>query len=462
MEYRLLRPSSHPLFRPIPAVKGSKVFSSIVVVISCFNDYDRVTLGQLIREFGGEVQETLTRRNQSDKLAVTHVIGGSEGDRVTEARRQKYKVVDPSWVIESIINDKLMDENQFPLKGEAYVSYKGRTDDLWPEAVKSADNNPQGWAPRDDFSDLIVDELQQRTPDQSLPRRIRASTPSTGRSIGKLEAPRTSTPISAVPSRLRTLKLNDRTLDMNKPFKPNFRGLTQAVEDIPSPGSTSGDTSNDNLTTSMVGRILREVAVKTAKPQRNAPVVAIASSTITVSDRGELALSTNRRSPRKSAAKQKPIAKAVCSAEDKSDRMGEMMALRARMTERLEQRNREIANQIAENGTAPSGSVSEKPTQEAGSLRGRKRGQSSTTGTAPSSKRSSEVESARLSDAEVPQPLIEWQPAMPSKLSSNSILNFEESLDVTRPPVPQVTNPSDATRAELSVRKLVFCVYQSF
>ncbi|KAK6055449.1 BRCA1 protein [Cooperia oncophora] len=141
MEYRLLKPSSHPLFRPLPAVKDSKVFSDIVAVISCFNDYEKSTLAQLIREFGGQVQETLTKRNQADQRAVTHVIGGAEGERVTEARRQKFKVVDPSWVIESIINDKIMKEDLFPLKGEAYASYKGRADDLWPDASKSGRNS---------------------------------------------------------------------------------------------------------------------------------------------------------------------------------------------------------------------------------------------------------------------------------------------------------------------------------
>ncbi|KAE9420487.1 hypothetical protein Angca_002079, partial [Angiostrongylus cantonensis] len=69
-------------------------------------------------------------------LAVTHVIGGSEGARVIEARRQRFKVVDPSWIVESIINDKRMKEDHFPLEAKAYASYKGRTDDFWPEAVR--------------------------------------------------------------------------------------------------------------------------------------------------------------------------------------------------------------------------------------------------------------------------------------------------------------------------------------
>ncbi|KAK6030105.1 BRCA1 protein, partial [Ostertagia ostertagi] len=339
MEHRLLKPSSHPLFRPFPAVRDSKVFSNIVAVISCFSDHERLTLAQLIKEFGGKVQETLTRRNRGDQLAVTHVIGGSEGDRVMEARRQKFKVVDPSWVIESIINDKLMKEDQFALKGEAYASYEGRTDDLWPEATRNSRLRSSGLgkssvqeAPRDDFSDLI--------------------------------------------------------------------------------------------TTSMVGRILKEVAVKTAavKPQRSAPVAASSSiPPASVQDLDKPQQSTRQ-------AKQKSVAKAVCSTKDEQDRMGDMMALRARMTERLEQRNREIANQLAENNPAPEGPLSGKPTQEVGSLRGRKRGQPSTEEAEPSSKRSSQLGTARSSEHETPRPLIEWQPAMPSKCGSTSGDTSNDSL----------------------------------
>nr|CDJ90994.1 BRCT domain containing protein [Haemonchus contortus] len=453
MEYRLLKSYSHPLFRPLPAVRESKVFSNVVAVISCFSDHERSTLAQLIKEFGGEVQEKLTKRNQGDQRAVTHVIGGSEGDRVAEARRQKFKVVDPSWVIESIVNDKLMKEDLFPLEGEAYVSYGGRTDDLWPEAARAANSgrlrastsgrSSEQEVPRDDFSDLIVDELQlDRTPDQLIPRKTRATTSNTRPSMEE-EAFKTSTPISAVPSRLRFMRLNDRTLDMNKPFKPNFQGLTQAVENIPSPGSTSGDTSHDSLTTTMVGRILKEGVIKTAtaKPQRNARVSANSLTTsASAHDLGTHSPS-KRRSTRKCVTRQGSAAKTVCSTIEKPD-LDEMMALRAQMTEKLQQRNREFANQLAERNATAKDLPSQQPSQ-VGSLRGRKRGQPSTADAERPSKRPSQTSTGTSSEQETLRPLIEWQPAVPSKLTPNSVLNFEEPLNVTRPPVSQGTNFSD-------------------
>ncbi|KAK6009526.1 hypothetical protein OSTOST_25537, partial [Ostertagia ostertagi] len=118
-------------------------------------------VAQLIKEFGGKVQETLTRRNRGDQLAVTHVIGGSEGDRVMEARRQKFK-------------ERRM------------RSYEEEWDEeiLWPEATRNSRLRSSGLgkssvqeAPRDDFSDLIVDELQtDRTPEQTLLKRRPATT----------------------------------------------------------------------------------------------------------------------------------------------------------------------------------------------------------------------------------------------------------------------------------------------
>ncbi|VDO40301.1 unnamed protein product [Haemonchus placei] len=290
---------------------------------------------------------------------------------------------------------------------------------------------------------MIVDELQvDRTPEQLIPRKTRATTSNTRPSIEE-EAFKTSTPISAVPSRLRSMRLNDRTLDMKKPFKPNFRGLTQAVENIPSPGSTSGDTSNDSLTTTMVGRILKEGVIKTAtgKPQRNARAGANSLNTsASAHDLGAHSPS-KKRSTRKCVTRQGSAAKTVCSTIERPE-LDEMMALRAQMTEKLQQRNREFAIQLAERTATAKDLPSEQPSQ-VGSLRGRKRGQPSTDDAERPSKRSSQTSTGNSSEQETLRPLIEWQPAVPSKLTSNSILNFEEPLNVTRPPVSQGTNFSD-------------------
>ncbi|EYB95197.1 hypothetical protein Y032_0162g3401 [Ancylostoma ceylanicum] len=452
---RLLKASSHPLYRPIPAVEESTVFSNTVIVISCFNDYERLVLVDLVKKFGGRVQETLTRRSRGDQLAVTHVVGGSEGQRVTEARRQKFKVVDPSWVIESIINDKLLKEDLFPLRGEAYASYEGRTDDLWPESSRLRPA-PQTVAPIDDFSDLIVDELHAQG-DDSVP------TPSRTRATfiaDELRTPgaafKTSTPLSAVPLRLQTAP--DRTLDMKKTFKPRFQGLTQVVENIPSP-STS-EATDESLTESMVGRILKEAAVKTAAPKhqtRSDPTPTSSAQAPSSAVRPNSSKTVGlRHSLRKSALNQKPIV-AVSDAppanvqEEPRYPGNDMMALRARMTERLEQRNREIAIKLAENKLTSTAPASPQPTNEAPSGRRRKRPQS-VNNSGPSAKKTSQSPSTAVpSPDETAQPLIEWQPAMPSRLSSSTLLGMDEPFDTTRPPVaPELANAEAAQRPPLT------------
>ncbi|KHJ86791.1 BRCA1 protein, partial [Oesophagostomum dentatum] len=297
---RMVRPSSHPLYRPMPAVEDSTVFLNTVIVVSCFNDYERLVLVDLIKRFGGRVQETLAKRNKGDQLAVTHVVGGSEGQRIVEARRQKFRVVDPSWVIECIINDKLLKEESFPLRGEAYASYEGRTDDLWPETARRR-SLPQQTSAVDDFSDLIVDELRNES----------VASPSITRS-------------AIVENEFRT-----------------------------------------PMTETMVGRILKEAVTKTAAPKHQA------RSDPTPTKSSEEALSSkqsiiNRRtitrhSLRKSALNEKPLVTATELEPSRSEqqlassRNSDMMALRAKMTERLEQRNREIASKLAANkaSTAP-------------------------------------------------------------------------------------------------------------
>lgn len=75
------------------------------------------------------------------------------------------------------------------------------------------------------------------------------------------------------------------------------------------------------------------------------------------------------------------------------------------------------AHQLAENGSSARGSQAERPTQqEAGSLRGQKRQQSSDE-VEPSPKRALQTAEATSQGHErsIPQPLIDWQPAMTSR-----------------------------------------------
>ncbi|WKX90279.1 hypothetical protein Q1695_009265 [Nippostrongylus brasiliensis] len=434
MDYRVLKPSTHPLFRPLPAVMQSEVFSSVVVVVSGFTDYERFTIAALVREFGGEVRETLIRRSGSDQPNVTHVIGGSEGDRVIEARRQKLKVVDPSWVIESIINDKLMKEEQFPLRGEAYASYVGRTDDLWPRATRAApvqcssefNQISERESSESKFSDPFENGLHVAG---VTPQRARTTQRNTEDALEVLEA---SSPISAIPSRLSVQNFNDRTLDLKKLYRPNFQGLTQVVDEFPSPGTTSADTSSDSLTTFMVGKILKEVAVKTATVKPDISEPAVPASSVTSEPPCSLAPRSGPKLRQRRSLTKRSESKPVSSAATEPS-SGDMMSLRVKIAEKLEQRNREFANQVAENNSASRGVISsERTTQGAGSVRSRKRYQTGSD-VEPSSKRPSQSSGVDSLEPKTAHPLIEWQPAMPRRLSSDSITSFAVPLNATRP-----------------------------
>ncbi|KAJ1363286.1 hypothetical protein KIN20_023122 [Parelaphostrongylus tenuis] len=341
--------------RPFPAVEGSTVFSSTVVVVSCFGEYERLTLSNLIKRFGGRVQETLTRKGQRDELAVTHVIGGGEGARVIEARRQRFKVVDPSWVLESIINDKLMKEDQFPLEREAYASYRGRKDDLWPVAARAEENafprdisqtvlHPKNL--REEFSDVFVEGFQGDGDGNESSLHRECSARFVEENVTCENAREILTPLYSNPLHLHNAEPNDRTLDMKKPFKANFRGLSQVM---PSPVSSNSDISTDSLSTSAVGRILKEAATKTAVFQRRSnsfqPIShpTEASASVISSEQITGCRRTTRKSNSTKASVVSPKKVAPLHDDDPPMRSeNDMMALRARMTERLEQRNREI------------------------------------------------------------------------------------------------------------------------
>ncbi|CAJ0592484.1 unnamed protein product [Cylicocyclus nassatus] len=424
---RILKISSHPLYRPIPAVEGSQVFLNTVIVVSCFSEYERLVLSELTKRFGGRVQESLTKRSKGELLAVTHVVGGSEGERVLEARRQNFKVVDPSWIIESIINDKLLKEDHFPLRDEAYASYEGRTDYLWPEAEQIKRRSCV--EPADDFSDLIVEELHAYPDDKvTTPRR-------TGPDVGQTfktptVACATSTPSSAVP---RTPAApSDRSLDMKKAFKPRFEGLTQAVENIPSP-STS-EAPEESLSESKVGRLLKEAVVKTAAPKRHAKSDP-ASVSAHISPTSLLVTSSKGlRKPVLHRNVQVVVNEPLSTENPQSSsshQKNDMMVLRARMTERLERRNQEIARHIADSKGATVTASSTSPDQMIMSRR-RKRTQNGDNSGPSAKKTTQSLSPPSPSPDETVQPLIEWEPDIPTRLSSSAILGLKEPSDSTR------------------------------
>ncbi|KAF8368088.1 mus-101, partial [Pristionchus pacificus] len=123
----LVSPSSHPLFRPLPACRGSIVFEGLVVYLTAFQDEQEMfAYMSLLKQYGA--QTILQGEGIPRGVIPTHTIAGGV---MKERMMSGQKALDPSWVIECIIHDKILLEDNFIFKSKAYASYEGRKDDLW-------------------------------------------------------------------------------------------------------------------------------------------------------------------------------------------------------------------------------------------------------------------------------------------------------------------------------------------
>ncbi|KJH45349.1 hypothetical protein DICVIV_08625 [Dictyocaulus viviparus] len=318
----------------------------------------------------------------------------------------------------------MMKEDRFPLKarvsdffllkllrrGVAYASYEGRTDDLWCESAKTTGNVLP--CHRDRTSNSVKEVV-----------------------------------VSSGMDTFDDVKGSDRTLNMKRTFKPRyvnflqgsmlirvlrsyklfrFHGLSQVAS---SPLSSDSDLSG-SLSTSAVGRILKQAATKTAcldhETTRNSEInSAVKTLASEICSTNGTRLRPKIRKSGSGTVSQPPD---VMVHEDNSSKRfaGDMMALRARMTERLEQRNREIAKQLAEKTAQAMSHL----TDEVETSGRRKNIQTSTDTELPIKKVS---HSTLSSHEDLAHPLIEWQPAVPSRLSLSALYGFDEPFDEIHP-----------------------------
>lgn len=130
-EGRLLDPSSNPLYKPILGpLETNKLFHGCVVALSGFDVHSKVTFTELLNIYGATVQHTMVNADRGDLVRNTHVIAMSESERLATARTWDLHVLDPSWVIESIIRGTRLPETGFDFTGQCYASYE-RTDIVW-------------------------------------------------------------------------------------------------------------------------------------------------------------------------------------------------------------------------------------------------------------------------------------------------------------------------------------------
>ncbi|CAI4222184.1 unnamed protein product [Auanema sp. JU1783] len=235
---------SHPLFRPIPAVQGTTLFNGVVVGFLALESYEKGTYVELLQMFGGRVESSVVARPKNGVLPCTHLIPGCRNHKIIECSRkiQRMKIVDPSWIIECIVNDKLLPTEHFPIETVAYASYEGRTDDLWVERLPvthELDELPS--------STMTVDEV-----DNYL--------------LGD-EIPTVDSTFEVTVSQVTHEHSRSKHTSMNKHgLKLELKGVTQVLEEIITPVNTDNESTFNSLSVSGVGKVLAEAAVKASVP----------------------------------------------------------------------------------------------------------------------------------------------------------------------------------------------------
>lgn len=66
--------------------------------------------------FAGKVEATIVSRERDGMKPCTHLVVGEKSSRLADCKKKlpRLKIVDASWVIECIINDKILVETRFP------------------------------------------------------------------------------------------------------------------------------------------------------------------------------------------------------------------------------------------------------------------------------------------------------------------------------------------------------------
>ncbi|KAM3720373.1 DNA topoisomerase 2-binding protein [Dirofilaria immitis] len=123
----------HPLYRPIEALEISQIFAGCVVGLSTLPEAEKDIFADILYKFGADVQNQL---GQDEQLNIcTEIVTCAETDRTDSARRWKIPVLDPSWIIESVIQNRLLPVELYLFHDQPFKNYT-RSDRLWMHATQ--------------------------------------------------------------------------------------------------------------------------------------------------------------------------------------------------------------------------------------------------------------------------------------------------------------------------------------
>uniref|UniRef100_A0A915PII3 BRCT domain-containing protein n=1 Tax=Setaria digitata TaxID=48799 RepID=A0A915PII3_9BILA len=140
----IVNAKKHPLYRPIEASEVSQVFKGCIVGLGTLPESEKDIFADILRKFGAEVKNHLGYGKQ---LSIcTEIIAGAEKDCADAAPHWQIPVLDPSWIIESIIQNQLQPIQPYLFQDQSFKNYS-RKDQLWMYVTEQKPNSDRSNIP---------------------------------------------------------------------------------------------------------------------------------------------------------------------------------------------------------------------------------------------------------------------------------------------------------------------------
>ncbi|VBB29041.1 unnamed protein product [Acanthocheilonema viteae] len=129
----IMNAEKHPLYRPIEAYETSQIFDGHVVGLTMLPEAEKDIFTNVLYKFGADVKNHLGQVKQLN--ICTEIVTGAETNLTESARHWQIPVLDPSWIIESIIKNQLQSVQLHLFHDQIFKNYT-RNDRLWIHSMQ--------------------------------------------------------------------------------------------------------------------------------------------------------------------------------------------------------------------------------------------------------------------------------------------------------------------------------------
>ncbi|CAG9540235.1 unnamed protein product, partial [Cercopithifilaria johnstoni] len=129
----IMNAEKHPLYRPIETYETYQIFAGHVIGLSTLPEAEKDIFTDVLYKFGAHVKIHLGYDMQLN--ICTEIITGAETNLTDSARRRQIPVLDPSWIIESIIQNQLQPVQAHLFHDQPFKNYM-RNDRLWMHTMQ--------------------------------------------------------------------------------------------------------------------------------------------------------------------------------------------------------------------------------------------------------------------------------------------------------------------------------------